>query len=225
MDANLVLGNIFLLILLGMLVNWLFKKLTIRFFPKYAANRRLKAQARSDRRLQKYQKRQADEKAHLLSWAKGHPDDSTAKALLAEETASSTSQAAAPSEDGKPDPLVELRRRQQAADDYERRREARKVAEELESRRVLEWAIANPATPEGRRHLEETLDETNMRVMTADSEIYFAGLTVRDNSSESVEAIAAATRISEAEARKATDEGLISNIQAALAKVLSDSEQ
>jgi len=46
-------------------------------------------------------------------------------------------------------------RRQQAADDYERRREARKVAEELESRRVLEWAIANPATPEGRRHLEE----------------------------------------------------------------------
>lgn len=223
MDANLVLVIAFWLILLGMLGRRPFNKLTIQFFPKYAANRRLKAQARSDRWLQKRQERQADDKARLLNWAKEYPDDPTAKVLLAEEALSSTSKATTPSVDVEPDPLAELRRRQQADDDYERRREDRKVVEELRSQQLLEWAIVHPATSEGRRHLEEMLVEANVRVKSADSEIYLAGLTVRDNGSETVEAIAAATHVSEAEARKAVDVRLISDIQAALAKVLSDS--
>lgn len=216
-----IVGTIFTLSLYGaiawLIVSWAFNRAMTRISPKYAAKRQLKQQAELDRQRDKRLKREANQKARLYTWAKAHPNDPAAKAILAEE---SLSPAASP-EDAEPDGLKALRESQKAADDYERRREDRKVAERLRSQQMLDWALANPASPEGRRHLEETLLEVNQRIMSADNNIAFASYAT---GSDVPEAIATATRVAELETQRASDMGLIAKIQATLNKVPSDAE-
>ncbi len=200
-------------------VPWAFSTVMSRISPKYAAKYRLKQQVKLDRDRDKRQKREAARTARLLAWAKAHPDDPAAKAILTEEASPSSSTTS--SVDEEPDALAMLRQSQKEADDYERRREARKVAEQLRSQQMLQWALANPTSPEGRRHLEETLFEANQRVVSADQSIAIARYGVRD---EGPEAIEFATRVAELEARKASDERAIADIQVALSGLLSDAE-
>jgi hypothetical protein len=219
----MTVGSYFtLIILLAVLwtcASWAFNKVMIRFSPKYEARRQLKQQKEYDRRTEKRLKRDTARKARLIAWATSHPDDPAAKAILAEDASSSSSTSS--STDENLDSLEELRRSQQAADDRERRHQDRKVAEQLRSRQLLDWALANPASAEGRRHLEETLLEANKRVESAESSITIVSYGAKG---EGPEAIEVATRISEINAQKTSDESLIAEIQAALKRSLSDAK-
>lgn len=219
----MTVGTIFTLIILMALLwafaSWAFDKVMTRISPKYVARRQLKLRVEYDRRNEKRLKREATRSARVLAWATAHPDHPAAKEVLAGAATSASSTTSA--EDAHLDSLEELRRSQQAADDQESRREARKVAEQLRSQQLLDWALANPASPEGRRHLEETLLAANKRVESAERSITMASYGAK---SDGPEAIELATRIAEIEAQKTSDEGMIADIQTALNRSLSDAK-
>lgn len=190
-----------------------------RISPRYAAQRKLRQKTKSDQAYEARKKKRESHEERLQAWAREHPDDPAAKAILAEK--SSPASLAAPDTAKPQDLQAVLRQRQLDADEMTRRMEARKAAEALENQRLLEWAKANPATPEGRRHLVETLMKADETVRDADRDISFASyLAPAENSPE---AIANASRIAEAEARKAAAQRTIDDIQAILT-ALSDQQ-
>lgn len=223
MDAVLVFNIVMWGLIIAMLASWVFSKVTQRFFPKYAAKRKLKAEKKSERQRLKRQRKRAKERDRVLEWAKAHPDDPTAKALLALETAPAVSSAVGPMSEPEFDPMVELQRRQREADDMQQRLEARRIAEELRVQQLLEWALEHPDTPEAQRHLEETLVEVCKRVERAESDIRHA-TTMSSYHPDGLEAIEYATRQSEAEARKQADVEMIARIQKTLSIPLPTTE-
>ena len=195
---------------------WIYNKIMLAISPRYAAKRKLKEQERSDRAYQKRQQRRAAKEARLLVWAKENPDDPFARQLAAQNTATAST-------DAKFDPLAELQRRQREADELAQRLKDRQEAEEMRSLELLKWALANPTAPEARRHLEEMLNEASKRLERAIRDVDFEQRYGVKN--DGPEAIEAATRLAEAEARKQAEERQIREIQAALTLSPSDSEQ
>lgn len=194
------------------LLYWWGDALLARLSPKYAAKRQLKADAKLERRRQARYKRQERQQARLVKWAESHPDDPDAKKFLAREAPS----ASQPAPDGI-DFLAEIRRSQQSDDEYKQRRANEKAAKELLARQTLDWAIDNPAVPEARRHLKEQLEEVTERLVHTERNISHCQTMLgfmRDESDP--EYIAEATRLSEYQATKETEAGLIRRIQAAL---------
>jgi len=210
-------------LIIAMLASWVFSKITQRYFPKYAAKRKLKAEKKSERQRLKRQRKRAMERDRVLEWAKAHPDDPTAKALLALETVPTASSSVGLMGEPEFDPMVELQRCQREADDMQQRLETRRIAEELRVQQLLDWALDHPDTPEAQRHLEETLDEVCKRVERAESDIRHI-TTMSSYHPDGPEAIEYATRQSEAEARKQADVELIARVQKALSIPLPTTE-
>jgi hypothetical protein len=184
-----------------------------RISPKYAAQRKLRLKAKSDRAYEARKKKRASGDERLEAWARENPEDPAAKALLAEKD--SPSFLATPKNTEPQDLQAVLRQQQLDADELARQMEARKAAKELLNQQLLEWAKANPSTQEGRRLLVETLMEADRTATDADRDIRFAGYFTHE--ADSPEAIENASRIAEAEARKATAQRTIDDIQATLA--------
>lgn len=195
---------------------WIYNKIMLAISPRYAAKRKLKEQERSDRAYQKRQQRRATKDARLREWAQANPDDPFARQLAAQQIASASA-------DTEFNPLEELRRRQREADEIAQRLKDRQEAEEMRSLELLKWALANPTSPEARRHLEEMLNEASKRLEYAIRDVDFEQRYGVKN--DGPEAIEAATRLAEAEARKQAEERQIREIQAALTLSPSDSEQ
>lgn len=199
---------------------WAVDSLLARLSPKYAAKRRLRAEAKATRQRQARKKREERNHARMVKWAQKHPDDPDAKEFLALVVPSGT-------EDGATDYLAEIRRSQQADDEDKRRAAERKAARELRERQTLEWAIGDPTTPEARRHLDEQLEAATDRLEAAVRSIGHCQ-TMMDYMKGDLdpEFIAQSTRLAEAEATKATEVELIRRIQEALdVKLPEPSEQ
>lgn len=196
--------------------------LLARLSPKYAAKRQLRAEAKAKRRRQARERREERDHARMMKWVLKHPNDPDAKEFLALEASSKSKPADEPV-----DYQAELRRSQQADDEYKQKQAERKAARELRERETLEWAIKNPTIPEARRHLDEQLEAAIDRLESADSSVRHCQ-TMMDYMKDDLdpEFIAQSTRLAEAEAKKATEAELVRRIQEALdVKLPEPSEQ
>jgi hypothetical protein len=214
-----VISLIYWLAILAGLVYWVGVWIRCRVSPGYAARRELRSKAKSDRWWKKRQDRRAAREGRLREWAEAHPDDEAAKAVLAEQA--SASLLSVPTATADQDLAVVLRARQREADDMTSRIEARRLAEEMLSQQLLEWAMANPSSPEARRHLEEALVSASKRIEAADCDVRIARFVTSED--DSPEAIDAATRIADAEARRSAAARTIEGIQRILQTVSSES--
>jgi hypothetical protein len=194
-----------------------------RVSPKYAAKRQLKEQQRYERRAAKRRATRQRKEDRKRQWAEAHPDHPAAQAYLKQASAESSLSVSLLS--GNPDtfdPAEELRDSQRQQDEYEGRINELKAAAERKAQRLLDWAIDNPGTPEGRRHLSEKLAETvkelehvNIMVSIQTDDL--------DRSSDEAEAIGLNSDISEYKARKRDLDELLQRIRQALASsTLSD---
>lgn len=182
-----------------------------RLSPKYATQRKLREDAKLTRDMEKRRKRRVSREDRLRVWAEDHPDDPAAKALLTEKPSLTV---VTPNDDKSQQNLQEvLNQRQREADDLERRMDARRAAEAILNQQLLEWAKKNPSTPEGKRHLVEQLLAADKEVGEANSTIRFSYFSGEEESSEG---IAYAIRVADAEARRATAQRTINEIQAIL---------
>lgn len=187
--------------------------LRCRISPKYAAQRKLRAKAKSDREWENRQRRRVTKEDRLKTWAKAHSDDPVAKALLADEGKAPviTSVPVAGSDS---DFLAMLRRRQEEADAMAARIEQRRAAEALLEQQLLDWAIEHSSEPEAQRHLVEVMVAANQQIEQAERDARLWGFFIGD--SDGAEAIASGSKVADAKARKAAAERTISRIQAAL---------
>lgn len=210
---------------------WAYRKVRARFSPKYALKLKAKEKERSDRAARKRGQRRVAKEARLAKWAEEHPEDPHAKALLAAgsslaSTVSALADVAVGVAETERDFVAELRRSQKSADDYKRRREAEKVAEELHAQQLLDWSIENPTIPEARRHLGEQLDEATKRLGYVESDVrHCQTMMSYGREEDDPESILYATRLSDAQAKKAFEEELIRRIQTALEAPLPESSE
>jgi hypothetical protein len=190
-----------------------------RFSPKYAAQRKLRVKEKRQRNDEKHKKREMTETERQRKWAEKHPENPTAKAILAEKSAPAATSSAEPDEDKL---RVALRQRQAEDDEQTRRMEARKAAAALEAQQLLEWAKAHPETPEGHRHLMEVMMAADKTAEEVTRDIEFYSHFKREEGS--LEAIEAATRQAERQARVTEARKTVADIQAILTALPYDQQ-
>lgn len=231
---TIILGIEYCIILGGLvfLAGWALNAGMTRLSPKWAARRKLREGRRHNRASVKRQKKRAakaerdDRRTEReRKWAEAHPNDPAAKLILAQEVSPAPLRAATPLEKEE-DFLAELRRKQQADDEYRRQREARRIAEAMRAEQLLEWVIENPSIPEARRHLEEQLEEMVRQLESTDREISHCNTMMSlMKGDDDPETILYAMRRSEAEAKKAVEVERIRRIQSTLEMPLSTREE
>ena len=214
MFGILIFDIVALAIFLILAACWAFKRLTIRYFPKYAIKRQLKKEARRNRATQRALRRKESDKSHLIAWAEEHPNDPVAKGLLAQKaTASSVTDKLLGRGNEETDIAAELQRRQEFEDSYERDREARK----LRDQELLEWAIKNPGTPEAQRHLKEQLENEARSLSYAENSVHHEKFMLDFRKDENdPERLIHESNLIEAEAKLRNQQDLVRRIQAAL---------
>lgn len=213
MNVGAAILAVIYLALAGWGLYWGVIWLRCRISPKYAAQRKLRAKAKSDREWENRQQRRAAKEDRLKVWATAHSDDPVAKALLADgDKASAITPAPVTGSDS--DFLATLRRRQEEADALTARIEARRAAEALLEQQLLDWAIEHPSESEARRHLVEVMVASSQQIEQAERDARLWGFFTEG--SDSAEAIESGSKIAEAEARKAAAERTIARIQTAL---------
>lgn len=199
------------------------KRMSPKYALKYEQNQERKRQRIRQRYVDKWQQREAKRRARLAKWVEENPNDPVAKSYLALSLPVSSSEDIDVSEF---DPVAELRREQSEADEYAQRRRNRELTAELRAQQLFDWAIANPHTPEARRHLNEKLEEAAARLRYAESDVKYQRAMVTYRQDEGgPESILYASNLVEAEAKVRTEEQLIRQLQEALSVPLPANEE
>jgi len=206
------------------------KKLLCMISPRYESKCERKQKERVNRSIARSCQKKADRKARALKWAHENPEDPDAKRLI-DEAAAEAEQAARTAallstpatDDVSQNPLEILRRRQHARDDYMRREKEREEAEALLTQQLLEYALANPTTPETVRHLRELREKAVDDLGRADHEVHHCEYMLK--MVNDLEKIEYATCLDDATARKEAAERRVREIGNALESASSSTEQ
>lgn len=137
------------------------KNLRKRISPAYAAKCLVADHKRDQGRLNRWRQSRERRNRSAFAWAEAHPDDPTAKELLATRTTTS-----APAS-GTVDVGATLRDHYRLTDDMTERVESLK----RQQAEWLEWALTNPAEPDAQRLLNERLIEARTKRDNLDSRI------------------------------------------------------
>lgn len=224
-DVLTIVAWVFLIWFYGrLLYRAIMKRTSPKYALKYEQNQERKRQRIRQRYVDKQQQREAKKRARLTKWAEANADDPLAKSYLAANASVPSSLVGGDTEEF--DAIAELRRAQKESDRYAQERENRRVAAELRAQQLLDWAIANPHTPEARRHLNEQLEEATTRLRYAESDVNHQWFMATHHQDEGgAESILYASNLAEAENKKRTEEELIRRLQQALSVPLPANEE
>lgn len=211
-----------LLVVVGAIV---YHKITNRYFPGIAARRAFQRSKRAERALEKHKARGREQDERLLKWAKGNLGDPVARYLLDKELARvmvDRVRNGSLDEDQEPNILDELRESQREDDEAAARYERYKCEREERKKAHLSYTLENPESPEARRHLEESLDETLTELSHVDSDLNYEEFSLKYLESDDPKHTQTATRISELQAQRKQLGERVTLIHEALERVPGD---